>query len=138
MPVQRGGRPEVTGASRLGPASTYQPAVPCLLEDMSIASIPGIPRHLVVSDPQSGQVVEAPAGSCLVLKFRPRGHATTHWRIAESPGHLLPLGSERFEFRFLVFDAGTGPSRPLRLVRSCEDCGESADVRDVTVEVIAS
>jgi hypothetical protein len=105
---------------------------------MTTASIARAPRHLVVSDPRTGQVVEAPAGSCLVLKFRPRGHATTHWRIEDSPGHLLPLGSERFEFRFLVFDSGTGPTRPLRLVRACEDCCESSDVRDVTVEVIAS
>jgi hypothetical protein len=117
---------------------TYQRATPRLLEDMSTPSISRVPRHLVVSDPQSGQVVEAPAGSCLVLKFRPRGHATTHWRIAENPGHLVPLGSDRFELRFLVFDAGSGPARPLRLVRSCEDCGESRDVRDVTVIGTAS
>lgn len=105
---------------------------------MSQASTSRVPHHLVVSDPRSGQVVELPAGSCLVLKFRPRGHATTHWKIQDRPGHLLPLGSGRFEFQFLVFDTGTTPARPLRLVRSCEDCGESSDVRDVTVIGTAS
>ncbi|MCW2764722.1 MAG: hypothetical protein JWO11_681 [Nocardioides sp.] len=122
----------MTGPGRPIATLMYQRGPRRLLEDMSQASIALAPRHLVVSDPRSGQVVELPAGSCLVLKFRPRGHATTHWRIEDRPGHLVPLGSGRFEFQFLVF--GTGPTpAPLRLVRSCDDCCESSDVRDVTV-----
>jgi hypothetical protein len=95
------------------------------------------PHRHVVTDPRSGQVVELPAGSCLVLKFAPRGHATSHWRIADRPGHLLPLGGGRFELQFLVFGTGSAPA-PLRLVRSCDDCGTSGDVRDVTVIATAS
>lgn len=100
---------------------------------------PSTSRLHVVRDPGSGHVVEVPAGTCVELTFPRRGHATSHWRIAERPGHLVPLATGRWSLQFLVFETGT--PQPLRLVRACEDCEgcrSRGDVREILVVPAAS
>jgi hypothetical protein len=96
-------------------------------------------RLHVVRDPSSGHVVEVPVGSCVELTFPPRGHATSHWRVEDRPGHLVPLASERWRLQFLVFETGT--PQPLRLVRTCDDCEGCrgrGDAREILVVPAAS
>ncbi len=91
-------------------------------------------EHYVMSDPQSGAVVQLPAGTRLELTFRRRGLGLSSWQVEERPGHLVPLEQGDHGFQFLVF-SGQDSRRPLRLVRSRPDRPDRTEVRDLTVLV---
>lgn len=83
-----------------------------------------------VRDPRSGQVIEAPIASCVEIGFAPTLAST--WRIAEAPGHLVPLSQGDHTFVFMVFSPRSEPT-PLRLVRSRHDDG---DLEERVVHVV--
>ncbi len=95
----------------------------------------------VVTDPPSGKVLRVRPGTRLELRFR-RGMSRNRWRVAEHPGHLLPLvepgevptqataDDKEWALRFLVFrDAESSRPRPLRLELTRDDLATPADVR---------
>lgn len=91
----------------------------------------GLPTGLrKVRDPRSGQVIEAPIASCVEIGFAPTLAST--WRIAEAPGHLVPLSQGDHTFVFMVFSPRSEPT-PLRLVRSRHDDG---DLEERVVHVV--
>ncbi len=99
----------------------------------------------VVNDPPSGKTVRVPAGAKLELRFR-RGMSRNRWRIAEAPGHLLPLagpdevalqaspGESTWALRFLVFQ-GSGRPEPIRLELTRDELEAPADVRRLRLVV---
>jgi hypothetical protein len=104
------------------------------------------PMVHVVTDPPSGKVLRVPAGTALELRFR-RGMSRNRWRVAEAPGHLLPLAEpgsvptqataedKEWALRFLVF-RGPGPRpEPLRLELTRDDLDTPAEVRRLRVLV---
>ncbi len=85
----------------------------------------------VISDPRSGQVLQAAVGSRLAVTFARRGLGTSRWRIAERPAYLVPIAEEGFSFNFVVFD-GEEPA-PLRLERYRPDREGTTDERELYV-----
>ena len=92
----------------------------------------------VLTDPESGQVLEVEAGTRLELQFRRRGLGPSRWHVEDRPSHLVPLREDGHGFTFLVFrDDDRGPAA-LRLVRSRgDDSSGPFEVRDLTVLVSA-
>lgn len=88
-------------------------------------------RH-VFQDPQPGEVLTVPAGARLQVRFR---RSLSSWRVAELPGHLVPLEQGSHGFEFLVFGTPEQQARPLRLVRQRADRTGTGEVRDLTVLV---
>jgi hypothetical protein len=95
-------------------------------------------QHHVLTDPESGQVLEVEAGTRLELQFRRRGLGPSRWHIEDRPSNLVPLHEDSHAFQFLVFrDEDRGPAA-LRLVRSRGDDNSGPfEVRDLTVLVSA-
>lgn len=101
--------------------------------------------HHIVSDPPSGKTVRVPAGSGLELRFR-RTMSRNRWRVAELPGHLVPLvppgevptqataEESSWALRFLVFQ-GDAAAAPLRLELTRDDLDTPAEVRRLNVVV---
>ena len=93
------------------------------------------PRHSqrtaqVLRDPSHGHVVTVPTGSQLAVRF-PAGLGISRWRIADRPGHLVPINEGHHEFLFVVF--GTDEPLPLRLVRYRADGEEHVEERHLYV-----
>lgn len=89
------------------------------------------PTVNVVSDPATGDVLTAEAGTYLQLRFARKGIVLSEWRIADRPGHLLPLDEGDHAFTFLVF--GDGAPQPLRLARFRTDRSEPSEERELFV-----
>ncbi len=85
----------------------------------------------VVTDPAPGVVLSTPAGSYLQLRFARKGVVLSEWRIADRPGHLLPIDEDNHAFTFLVF--GDEEPRPLRLARYRLDRTEPTEERELFV-----
>ena len=73
-------------------------------------------RHVVLSAPRPGTIVELAPGSQLSVRFR-RRLGVSRWHVAELPPHVLTLAASDHEFQFLVFgsdassEAGTAQLR---------------------------
>ncbi len=104
---------------------------------MTVATQQRIPP-LVLDDPVTGQVVEAPVGSCLRLRLR-RSLGASRWQVAERPSYLVPIEGGGHDLVFLVFGPpegdGPGVGATLRLVRHLSGRPDSPDVRELTVVV---
>ncbi|MFT4289403.1 hypothetical protein [Nocardioides sp.] len=90
-----------------------------------------VPTVNVVSDPRSGEILTADAGTYLQLRFARKGIALSEWRIADRPGHLLPIEEGDHVFTFLVF--GDEAPQPLRLARYRGDRVEPSEERELFV-----
>ena len=97
----------------------YQEAADRLLTRMTITSSNPAPtyddRHVVITDPRPGTVVELSAGSQLAVRFRPP-LGESRWQVAARPPHLVPLAEGASGFQFLVF-GNAESTTPVRFER---------------------
>jgi hypothetical protein len=95
-------------------------------------------QHQVLTDPESGQILEVEAGTRLELQFHRRGLGLSRWHVEDRPSNLVPLHEDSHAFSFLVFQDGDRGPAALRLVRRRNDDSDGPfEVRDLTVLVSA-
>ena len=92
-------------------------------------------RHHVLTEPESGQVIDLPVGARLELKFRRSGLGLSAWHVEDRPPHLVPLQAGAHGFQFLAFRGAEGGSGALRLVRRRTERHEVSEVRHLTVVI---